>query len=203
MYNTLVFGYLIRLNTCMKRDSSCQKLSGFLSIHTVFSQFLIFKYFWQANRINGIQYKTRECPNFYNQSLALLFRFEAPNLSHSETGHPGPSGSSGGTGAERPQSRHKWRDIFRPISTGTINTLQREKSDTHVWVKAQLTDITRNNLFLLRGNGDSKRVVNDGFLHRVHLKSKWLKTKGQNYLQRKDRDRTAGKEVEQNYSLRL
>ena len=45
-------------------------------------------------------------------------------------------------------------------------------------VKAKLTDVTGNNLFLLWWNGDSKRVVNDCFLHGVHCVKIWKEPHG-------------------------
>lgn len=45
-------------------------------------------------------------------------------------------------------------------------------TNTHIRVKAKLADITGNDLFLLWGNGHSKGMVYDCFLHRIHLENK-------------------------------
>lgn len=56
-----------------------------------------------------------------------------------------------------------------------INTqITREKFVfcTHIWIKAKLTDVARNNLLFLGRNGDSKCVVDYCFLDGVHLEDK-------------------------------
>lgn len=56
-----------------------------------------------------------------------------------------------------------------PLTESREKSLRNQK-DTHVRVEPQLANITRDDLLLFGHQGDAKRVVYDGLLHRVHLR---------------------------------
>lgn len=66
------------------------------------------------------------------------------------------------------QLGEKKLELIKPI----LNNKKKEIASTHIRVKAKLADITGNDLLLLWGNGHSKRMVYDCFLHRIHLENK-------------------------------
>lgn len=48
---------------------------------------------------------------------------------------------------------------------------------TYIRIETKLADIARNDLFFLWWNGNTKRMVYDCFLHRIHLKRKTIEIK--------------------------